>query len=95
MGSPLDLLLIKLLMFLHALAYFFNKSLSPTLKNIVLALSKLLTYPIILGSNMHKGLITLLSLYTMKYLIGFFEPYCSFSEINILLASMSSTLNSF
>ena len=39
---------------------------------------------------MHVGLISLLSVYPIKYLIAFFVPYDSFSETNILFTSMSS-----
>ena len=35
------------------------------------------------------------SFYSMKYLSEYFTPYESFLEINILLTSISSTLNSF
>ena len=42
---------------------------------------------------MHNGLIiTSLSLYPIKYLNKFFEPYGSSLETNILLTSMSSIL---
>ena len=44
---------------------------------------------------MHSGLITSSSSYPMKYLIDLFVPYGSFFEANILLLSMSSTLNTF
>ena len=40
--------------------------------------SKHLTYPIILGSFIHSGLITSSSLYPMKYVIDLFVPYGSF-----------------
>ena len=44
---------------------------------------------------MHKGLMTSLSLYPMKHLVDLFVPYGSFLETKVLLASMSSMLNSF
>ena len=42
---------------------------------------------------MHKGLISSLSLYPIKYSIQLFAPYGSSLETNILLTSMSSILN--
>ena len=44
---------------------------------------------------MYSGLIASSLLYPRKYLIDLFAPYGSFFEINILLPSMSSTLNTF
>ena len=44
---------------------------------------------------MHKGLMTSLSLYLMKYLTDLFVPYDSFFETNILSTLMSSIVNSF
>ena len=41
---------------------------------------------------MHNDLITSLSLYPIKYLNEFLEPYGSSLETNILLASMLSIL---
>ena len=42
---------------------------------------------------MHKGLITSLWLYPIKYFIDPFIPHGSSLETNILLTSMSSILN--
>ena len=76
--------------------YFFNSFLSLTQKGTVLLVSKYLTYPIIWRNFVYMGLITLSSLYPIKYLN---EPllmlYDTFLEINILSTSMSSILNSF
>ena len=44
---------------------------------------------------MHKGLMTSLSQYPMKHLVHLFVPYGSFLETKVLLASLSSMLNSF
>ena len=44
---------------------------------------------------MHKGLMSSLSLYPMKYLNELFGPYGSFLETNIFSTSVSSILNSF
>ena len=84
----------QMLTLLDILVYFFNNVLSITLKDIVLLLSECLIQPIIWGSFMHKGLMTL-SLYLMKYLTDLFVPYDSFFETNILSTLMSSIVNSF
>ena len=70
-------------------------SFSLILKDIVMLLSKLLTYPINCRSFIHNGLITSTSLYAIKYLSEFFEPYDSPLECNVLLTSMSSILITF
>ena len=85
---------IKLLTLSHILVPFFNSSLSVALKDIVLSLSKYLTYPIIWGSFIHNCLMTSSSLYPMKHLSEFFVPYDSFFEINIL-SKLIYLLNSF
>ena len=75
--------------------YLFSNLLSLILKDIVLLLSKFLTYPIICGSFIYDGFIASLSLYSIKYLKVFFEPYGSSLETNILSKSMSSILITF
>ena len=52
-------------------------------------------YPIVFERNKYNGLITLLSLYPIKYLNELCLPYCSFLETNLLLTSISSILNIF
>ena len=53
-------------------------------------------YPVVCERNKYNGLIiTLLSLYPIKYLNELCLPYCSFLETNILLTSTSSILNIF
>ena len=42
---------------------------------------------------MNDGLMASSSLYPMKYLSGFFVPYDSYLETNILLISMYSILS--
>ena len=74
---------------------FFNNLWSLILKNIVLLPSKFLTYPSICGSFMHNGMIASSSLYPIKYLKVFLDPYGSYLETNILLASMLSIFNTF
>ena len=66
-----------------------------TLKQIVSFSSEYLAYPTIRGSFIYIVLISLLSLYKIKYLITFFVPYDSFLETNILVTSISSILNNF
>ena len=68
--------------------------LSMTLKDIVLLLSKHLTYPIIWGCLIHNGLIPSLPSCSIKYLNDFFVPCSSLLETCILLISVTSILNS-
>ena len=49
-------------------------------------------YPVVCERNKYNGLMTLLSLYPIKYLNELCLPYCSFLETNILLMSISSIL---
>ena len=67
-----------MLTFPHILVYFFNSLLSLTLKDIVLLLSKCLTYHLRKlynkGKFIHKGLMTSSSLYSRKYLDEIFLP---------------------
>ena len=52
-------------------------------------------YPVVCERNKYNGLITLLSLYPIKYLNELCLPYCSFLKTNILLTSISFMLNIF
>ena len=52
-------------------------------------------HPVVCERNKYNGLITLLSLYPIKYLNELCLPYCSFLETNILLTSITSILNIF
>ena len=82
--------------FFHILLQFSKDYLSLTIRDIViLFFSNLLIYPVVCEINKYNGLITLLSLYPIKYLDELYLPYCSFLETNILLTSVSSILNIF
>ena len=52
-------------------------------------------YPVVCERNKYNGLITLLSLYPIKYLNEVYLPYRSFLETNILLTLISDILNIF
>ena len=78
--------------FFPYLLYFLSNCLPLILKDIFVLPSNFLTQPIICGSFMHNGPITSLSVYLIKYLKEFFEPYDSSLETNILVTSMLSIL---
>ena len=58
------------------------------LSNILLL--NVLIQPVIFESLKDNGLVTLLSLYSLKYLSAVFVPYGSFLETNISLTSIST-----
>ena len=84
--------------FFHILLYFSKSCSTLTLIDIVIVFLFSLNSLIQSGfsdSFKHNGLITSLSLYSVRYISELFLLYGSLLETNILLTSISSTLNIF